>query len=170
MPRLKIWADFMKALLLLTTLLLLPACSGESAASFTDAGSAMDMAEQALASKDYATAIAGFEFAAADGALAADALLGLFIAQLGSAEADAAQRALDSLKTHHTGALSTDALIDLANACINSGDLPLAERLVSLNQELHPNQMEAMRTVMAGIEAKRSGNMEALAELGYVGD
>ena len=102
--------------------------------------------------------------------LAADALMGIFKAQLGSAEADSAQKALDSLKTSHPDALSTETLIDLANACINSGDLPLAESLVGLNQELHPDQMEAMRTVMAGIEAKRSGNLEALAELGYVGD
>ena len=130
----------------------------------------MDVAEQALASKDYPTALAGFQFASTDASLAADALMGIFKAQLGSAEADSAQKALDSLKTSHADALSTETLIDLANACINSGDLPLAESLVGLNQELHPDKMEAMRTVMAGIEAKRSGNLEALAELGYVGD
>lgn len=154
----------------LLPLLLLCACASESAPTFTDAASAMDQGEQALVANDYLLATDAFRFAASDEAFATEALQALFRAQAGGADTDGASATLATLKAGHADALSTSALKALADTSINAGQLALAEEVVAMNLAMHPDNMEAFRTVIDGIEAKRSGNTEALAELGYVGD
>jgi len=154
----------------LLPLLLLFACSSESTPPFTDAATAMDQAEQALVANDYLLAADAFRFAATDEAFTADALQGLFRAQADGADADGAIVTLATLKANHSEVLSTSALKSLADTSINAGQLILAEEVVAMNLALHPDAMEAFRAVIDGIEAKRSGDVEALAELGYVGD
>ena len=157
-------------LLSLFPLLLLFACTSESGPTFTDAASAMDQGEQALVANDYDLATDAFRFAASDETFAIEALQALFRAQAAGANADGASATLATLKASHSDALSTATLKALADTSINAGELGLAEEVVAMNLALHPANMEAFRAVIDGIEAKRSGNVQKLAELGYAGD
>ena len=150
-------------------LLFISSCS-EQTLNFADPASAIDQGEQALIANEFDLAQQAFLFASTDTNLAPDALYGLFKAQAAIADENGAQATLAKLQKDHSDLLTTEKLKTLADYSINVGVLDIAEQIVALNLKMHPNNMERFRVVIDGIEAKRSGNAEALAELGYVGD
>ena len=164
--------------LLAFVLLSLASCGSEEApvATFNDASSAIDVANSAFNSKDFGTAVAGFQYAM-DNTSAPSAKMKisslLFQAHVKNNDSAAAQSLLATMKAELESEMNGENLSTLTNWFITQIQANIAQDLLDLATEvLDEAEMIAFDPdkVGKGIAAARAGDKDAMAQLGYVGD
>ncbi len=165
-------------LLFALPVLSLPACgNGESddpaPVTFADDMEALEKGDAAVARKDFGVARQAYSFAALEGssdAVKASATEKLVRACAQGNDTIAALGSLETLKSDHPATLDTAKLTELAEFMVTVAKNPdLCEFLIDTAKELGATDFreEHFRNT---VTAMRSGDTEAMAALGYVGD
>ncbi len=158
-------------------LLALASCGSEepAPATFTDAASAMDQAASALNSKDYGTAVAGYQYAmdnTADAGMKFKISQELFKAHVKNNDNAAATALLATMKSDMGASLTDVNLQLLTDWCINEKVADMAQAVFDVALETlgdNPGSYDLEKVGLA-IDAVRSGDSASLADLGYAGD
>ena len=171
-----------------TTLLvagLLPSCGGDSgqqasaaetAVAFTDPVSATDAAIEALNSKDYATAVAGFRYAMDEleqPELKFNSAEQLFKALAENNQIADAKALLEQVTQEFPTMVDGMALRRWTGFCLDRSHTQLAQVLLDQAIDtLDEEQLAIYEPERAGESLKfaRSGDKDSMAALGYVGD
>ena len=154
--------------------LLLVACGGSSAPTFTDVADAMAQAERARVSKDVETAAAAYEFVLANsdaGEEQLTALTGIYMVQVGGGMTQEAQAAYARLKREQPDALDFALCKRLLDAAIAARDVDTADMvLVDVLAAFPDDQTQLSNQVTAVDRMKKEGPGADLSDLGYAGD
>ncbi|MGB0951869.1 MAG: hypothetical protein ACPG31_01470 [Planctomycetota bacterium] len=153
----------------------LAACSGESSkeVTFSDPVAAMDQADAAGASGNSETALAGYEYALANGdaALQGDALMGMLSLHLADGKEDEATSAFDRLKNEFSDSLTSDELLRLCDAAVAAAFPDLGESMVEFAAGKFPEIKSQLEKPLAAFELIREQGPGAdLSGVGYAGD
>jgi hypothetical protein len=164
-------------------LLGLASCGGEESSNtpavFTDASSAVDAGNEALAAGKYEAAAHAFRYVVdnppSDSA-AVNYTMDLCKALVGAKKETDAMEALTALATNHADLLTADKLQSLADSCLKPGatsSARMAEHVLNIAKdalsETELAKFDANKVEQA-MKALQSGDTAKLAELGYVGD
>jgi hypothetical protein len=164
-------------------LLGLASCGGEESSNtpavFTDASSAVDAGNEAIAAGNYEVAAHAYRYVVdnppTDKALV-DYTMDLCKALVGAQRETDAMEALTALATDRADLLTADKLQALADSCLKPGDTSsarMAEHVLNIAKdalgETELAKFDANK-VEQGMKALQSGDIAKLAELGYVGD
>jgi hypothetical protein len=164
-------------------LLGLASCGGEESSTtpavFTDASSAVDAGNEAIAAGNYEAAAHAYRYVVdnppTDQALV-DYTMDLCKALVGAGKETDAMEALTALATEHSELLTAEKLQGLADSCLKPGKASsarMAEHVLNIAKEtLAETELAKFDTnrVEQGMKALQSGDTAKLAELGYVGD
>jgi hypothetical protein len=158
-------------------LLALASCGSEepTQATFTDAISAMDTAASAMNTKDFGTAVNGYQYAmdnTTDAGGKFKIAQELFKAHVKNNNNAAATALLATMKTDMTASLTDQNLSLLTDWCINEKVADMAQAVFEVAMETlgdNPGSYD-LEKVGKAIAAVRSGDVGSLADLGYAGD
>jgi hypothetical protein len=152
---------------------LLCACSGDSAATFSDPLAAMDAADASKAAGDTDAALAGYDYALQNGdaALQADALTGLFEVHVGAGDEAAATEAFTRLSSEFADSLTIAELERLIDKAVLAKMAGLGDTMLGYAVSAHPEMKDSLAKAMDAIELiKTQGPSADLSGLGYAGD
>ena len=161
----------------------LASCGGEETpdtpTTFTDASAAVDAGNAAMASGDYDGAVHAFQYVVdnpPNEQIKMDYAMELCAALVGAEKDTDAMEVLTALATEHAELLSAEKLQGLADRLLKPGagsSYRVAEHVVNIAKDALPEGELAkfdVDKVEKGVAALQSGDLNALAELGYVGD
>lgn len=158
----------------LLLLLVAAACGGEPAAkTWASPAEAAEAGAAALAASDPQAAVTAFEAATAatDPAAKADALGGLFEAQLLAQSPPGALAALDRLIAECRSSLTAEGMNQLATLALNRRNVRVADAVVNKALELFPGQKSLFAKAVQAVDMlKTQGQGADLSSLGYAGD
>lgn len=158
----------------LLTLLLASSCGGDpEPVTYASPALAADAGAQALASGDLPVAIAAYEQAAAapEPAAKAEALGGLFQAQLKSGANAQALAVVDRLIQEGGASVTAATLKRLTDFAINERNAEVADGVINLALAKFPDaKPEFAKAVLAVDKLKTQGAGADLSSLGYTGD
>lgn len=171
---------FIRTLTLSLLALGLTACGGEETpadtASYTDASSAVDAGNAALAGGDYAKAAGAFEYAIGEAPNAQyklDWSMELFKALALDGKDAEAMEAMNGALAESGDALTGAKLQALADFCITKKNAKLTNYVANVAKDALPEAEQSAfdgEKVAKAVAALQSGNDAALAALGYVGE
>ena len=164
-------------------LLGLASCGGEEEANtpiaFTDASTAVDAGNEAIAAGNYEAAANAFRYVV-DNPPTDNAKLNytmdLCVALVGAKQESDAMEALTDFASNHGELLTAEKLQALADSCLKPGPTAsarMAEHVLNVAKDALPETELAKfdsNKVEQAMAALQSGDMSKLAELGYVGD
>ena len=165
-------------------LLGLTACGGEEtpdnpSTGFADASAAVDAGNAAMASGEYDQAATAFQYVVDNppsDQIKVDYAMRLCSALVGAKKETDAMEVLTGLATNHADLLTAEKLQGLADSLLKPGagaSARVAEHVMNIAKDtLAEGELAKfdVAKVEKGVKALQSGDLNALAELGYVGD
>lgn len=161
----------------------LASCGGEETpdtpTTFADASAAVDAGNAAMASGDYDGAAHAFQHVVDNppsDQIKIDYAMKLCVALVGAKKETDAMEVLTGLATDHADLLDAESLQGLADSLLKPGansSARVAEHVMNIAKDTLPEGELAkfdVEKVQKGVQALQSGDLNALAELGYVGD